>query len=159
MLQNNLIDAISSGFHGKWTHLEPKKALAGLTPATAKKKPNNVDYSCWELLYHIVFWQETIIKQIKGETLDWDELEKKGNWPSEQSMQDDSNFHKLQTRFHSGIEEAQNLLAKTDFTKIATGWPELSVIKLFLVFLQHTSYHLGQIVAIRKCLSNWPEGQ
>ena len=31
--------------------------------------------------------------------------------------------------------------------------------RLMLVFLQHTSYHLGQIVTTRKLLGNWDENR
>ncbi|MHA2232970.1 MAG: DinB family protein [Candidatus Hodarchaeales archaeon] len=158
-MQDQLINAISSGFHGKWTHRDPQKALAGLTPAIAKKRPANIDHSCWELLHHMVIWQEAIIRQIKGELLDWNELEKKENWPSDESMQDDSNFHQLLARFNAGIKEAQSLLGGVDFSKTVGKWPELSAIKLFMVLLQHTSYHIGQILIIRKALGEWPANQ
>ncbi|MFQ5979710.1 MAG: DinB family protein [Candidatus Heimdallarchaeota archaeon] len=156
VLLDHLMNAISSGFHGKWTHLNPQKALAGLTSTIAKKKPNKIDYSCWDLLHHIVFWQDVIIRQLKGDLLDWNELEKKENWPSPESMLDDSNFHQLLDRFSAGIKEAQNLLGGVDFSKTAGKWPELSAIKLYMVLLQHTSYHIGQIIVIRKYLGEWP---
>lgn len=158
LLQNQIIKAISSGFHGKWTHIDPQKALRGLTPASAKKKSDGIDHSCWELLHHIVIWLEAIISQIKGQTVNWHELEKTENWPSEESMQDDSNYHKLVERLQAGIEDAQKLLEQVDFAKIPPGKPELSTIKLFLVLLQHTSYHIGQIITVRKCLGTWPPG-
>jgi uncharacterized damage-inducible protein DinB len=159
LVQTQVIEAITSGLHGKWTHIDPKKALAGLTPANAKKKSNGIDHSCWELLHHTVFFLEVIINQIKGQAPNWHELESSENsenWPSVESMQDDSNYHKLVDRFQAGIEDAQNLLEQADFAKMPAGKPELSTIKLFLVLLQHTSYHIGQIITIRKCLGTWP---
>ena len=57
-------------------------------------------------------------------------------------------------RFHSGIDEAQELLKSVDFANIDEKLPELYVIKHFLTLLQHTSYHLFQIVTIRKILGD-----
>ena len=155
-MKTQLINAIFSGFNGDWIHIEPKKALTGLTPITAKQKPNNSTHSCWELLHHIVIWQDAIIKHINGETIDWNEIEKNDNWPITELMRDESNFNNLVDRFYSGIEEAQNLLQKVDFTRTSSGFPQLSVIKLYLVLLQHVSYHIGQLITIRKCLGDWP---
>ncbi|MHA2245429.1 MAG: DinB family protein [Candidatus Hodarchaeales archaeon] len=155
-MRDHLTSAISGGFQGEWTHIDPKYVFIGLTPITAKKKPNNDTHSCWELLYHIVLWQDTMIKSIKGETVDWNEIEKKDNWPTNETMNDDSNFSKLLDKFNSGIKEARNLLESVDFVKKSVGFPELSTIKLFIALLQHTSYHVGQIVTIRQNLGDWP---
>ncbi len=155
-MHDQVIKAISSGLQGKWTHLDPEKALYGLTPTIARKKPRDNAHSCWELLHHIVIWQDTLIRHIQGETLDWNDIERKNNWPTSESMKDDSNLSTLVTRFRSGIEEANKLLTNVDFMKTSEGFPELSVIKLFIVFLQHTSYHIGQIITVRKCLGDWP---
>lgn len=155
-MKNQLIDAIHSGFNGEWTHIDPKKALAGLTIDNAKKKPNKSTHSCWELLHHIVIWQETIIKNIKGETIDWNEIEGKDNWPTHETMLEDFNFGNLLNRFHTGMEEAQSLLKSVDFINKSVGFPELSTIKLYLTLLQHTSYYIGQIITVRQILDDWP---
>jgi uncharacterized damage-inducible protein DinB len=155
-MQAHLIKAISSGLEGKWTHLDPKKAFVGLTPTIARKKPSANTHSCWELLHHIVIWQDTLIRHIQGETLDWNDIETKDNWPTTESMKDDSNFSTLLSRFESGLKEASTLLESVDFLKTSEGFPELSTIKLFIVLLQHTSYHIGQIIAVRQYLGDWP---
>ena len=155
-MKKQLINAISSGLHGEWTHTDPKRALAGLTPINAKKKSTKSTHSCWELLHHIIVWQDTIINNIKGENLDWREIESQDNWPTEESLTDDSNFLDLKNRFLAGIEEAQDLLKQTDFTEMSRGYPELPKIKLYITLLQHTSYHLGQIMSLRKNLGDWP---
>ncbi len=156
-MQDQLINAISSGFYGEWTHIDPKYALTGLTPLNARKKPDGSAHSSWELLHHIVIWQDTIIRHIQGETLNWNDIEAKDNWPSTESMKDDSNFSTLLARFYSSVEKATTLLTSVDFLKTSGGFPELSTIKLYIVLLQHTSYHIGQIITIRQCLGDSPK--
>ncbi|GAG71098.1 unnamed protein product, partial [marine sediment metagenome] len=34
-MKEHVIEAITSGFEGKWTHIDPKSALANLTPENA----------------------------------------------------------------------------------------------------------------------------
>ena len=158
-MQNNLIDAISSGLHGRFTHIDPQKALVGLTPKIARKKPQSVSHFCWELLHHTVIWQETFLNQIKGEILDWNEIEDTINWPTQEAMKDDSDLQKLLDRFRVGIEETKNLMQTVDFTQTSVGKPALSIVKLFLCLLQHMSLHVGQIVTVRQCLGDWPPKQ
>ncbi|MHA1451165.1 MAG: hypothetical protein ACTSP4_17325 [Candidatus Hodarchaeales archaeon] len=65
----------------------------------------------------------------------------------------------LVEKFTSGIEEAKELLSKVDFSStfsLGDKLPPLSTIKLYMVILQHNSYHLGQLVTIRKCIGDWP---
>ncbi|MFX0205431.1 MAG: DinB family protein [Candidatus Hodarchaeota archaeon] len=156
-MQDQLIKAISSGFYGEWIHIDPKYALIGLTPSNALKKPDGGPHSCWELLHHIVIWQDSIIRHIQGETLDWNEIEANDNWPTIESMKDDSNFDTLLDRFYSNVEKATKLLTNVDFLKTSEGFPELSTIKLYMVLLQHTSYHIGQIITVRQCIGDSPK--
>ncbi|MFW9997204.1 MAG: DinB family protein [Candidatus Odinarchaeota archaeon] len=158
-MKDYIIDAVTSGLHGKWTHIDPEKALVGMTPTNARKRPNGMSHSCWDLLHHMVIWQDAIIRQIKGETVDWNAVEKKDNWPAAETLTNDSNFTVLVKKFHNGIKEAKELLKTenlTGSTVIGEDLPELSVIKLYIILLQHMSYHVGQLVDVRKCLGDWP---
>ena len=65
-MKEQLIKVIINGLHGKNTHLQPKKAIDGLNPENARKKPDNSNHSSWELLHHIVIWQEAIFEAIEG---------------------------------------------------------------------------------------------
>ncbi|OLS21303.1 MAG: hypothetical protein HeimC3_36200 [Candidatus Heimdallarchaeota archaeon LC_3] len=159
IMNDKLVDALSKSFHGEWTHIDPKRALKGLTSENARKKPKGFDHSCWELLYHIVTWQKTLLKNIKGQEIDWNKIEQEDNWPNEEILKNDENFSELVETFYSGINESKELIKNVDLLnekEISIGPKELSIIKLTIVLLQHTSYHLGQIVSLRKFLGDWP---
>jgi len=72
-------------------------------------------------------------------------------------MKDDSNFNTLLNRFYTNVEKATKLLTNVDFLKTSEGFPELSTIKLYMVLLQHTSYHIGQIITVRQCIGDSPK--
>lgn len=109
-MQDILVSALIQGLYGKHIHIEPLEALKGLSPSIARKKPSNQLHSCWEILHHIVIWQEAIINAIKGEKVDWDDIEKNNNWPSEDRMQDDSDFVNLVTKFRTDLFEVEQLI-------------------------------------------------
>jgi len=160
-MRERLIKDLSSGINGFLTHLEPMKAVEGLTPTTARKKPSNKYHSCWELLHHTVVWQDILLKNIDGKFIDWSTISNEDNWPSDEYLSKDDNFIELVKKFKKNLEVAATKLEKIDIMKgIKIGpehTPDVTYFRLFLVFLQHTSYHLGQMVTTRKLLGDWKD--
>ncbi|MFX1370768.1 MAG: DinB family protein [Promethearchaeota archaeon] len=138
------------------------KAIEGLTPETARKRPSNKYHSCWDLLHHTVFWQDILLQNLDGKVIDWTKISNEENWPTDEKLIEDDNFIELVNIFKNKLELAAKKLEKIDFmNRIKIGpenTPDISYFRLFLVFLQHTSYHLGQIVTTRKLLGDWKEG-
>ena len=157
-MEKQLLKDISSGLIGGLTHLHPKKAVEGLTPAIARKKPKNLDHSCWDLLHHTVFWQDILLKNLEGKIVDWYPPHDK-NWPSNEYLSKDDNFLGLLEKFNNNLEKAAEKLKNINLMKrIEIGPPlppDASYFRILLVFLQHTSYHLGQLVTTRKLLGDW----
>ncbi len=154
-MTQQFIEAVNSGLQGRWIHVDPKKALAGLTPDKARQTIKPDMPNCWQLLHHLVIWLETFLDHIKGSTLDWDEIEKNHQWPTTESMQDDANFSQLMDRFDAGMDQAKQLIDKVDLNGKSSGFPELTNLNLYLVLLQHCSYHIGQIISVRKFMNDW----
>jgi len=160
-MREQLIKDLSSGINGFLTHLEPMKAVEGLTPTIARKKPSNKYHSCWDLLHHTVYWQDILLKNLDGKIIDWSKISNEDNWPSDEYLSKDDNFIELVKKFNKNLEIAATKLEKIDLMQgIKIGpehTPDVTHFKLFLVFLQHTSYHLGQMVTTRKLLGDWKE--
>ena len=154
-MKEQVVKIIINGLHGKNTHIKPEKAINGLNPENARKRPDDSNHSCWELLHHIVVWQEAIIEAIEGKKVDWQEVEKNHNWPSSEYLSKDSNFANLVEKFLQGISKAEDLAKVVDLQKPLPAWSEAPVIQAFIVLLQHNSYHLGQIITTRKNLGLW----
>ena len=151
-MKEKMVKALVNGLYGKNTHITPKKALEGLTPANAKIKPENDLHSCWELLHHLKIWQKAILEAIKGEEVDWKDISKNHNWPNTNYLSDDQNFIALVKTFEDGLLEAENLIKTSDFHTPMPAWDDAPILQAVLVLLQHNSYHYGQIVTVRKIL-------
>ncbi|MFX1489179.1 MAG: DinB family protein [Promethearchaeota archaeon] len=160
-MKEQLKKDLSSSLYGALTHLHPKKAVDGLTPSMARKRPSNKYHSCWDLLHHTVFWQDIILKNLEGEYIDWKTISNEDNWPSDEFLSQDRNFIELVKKFDENLKIAANKLENIDLMKEinidSESTPNVTYFRLFLVFLQHTSYHLGQIVTTRKLLGDWQE--
>jgi uncharacterized damage-inducible protein DinB len=154
-MSEQLVKVILNGINGRFTHIDPKKAVDGLIPDEARKKLIDSNHSCWELIHHIVVWQEAIIEAIEGKKIDWEDVEENHNWPTTEYLLEDSNFNPLIKKFLQGLEKAENLAKTTDLNKPMPTWKDEPVIQGFMVLLQHNSYHLGQIITTRKHLGLW----
>lgn len=150
-----LSNIIKGGLHGKHTHLPPNKAINGLTAEMARKRPSPKAASCWEILHHTVVWQKFCIELVKGDKPQWKTV-KLEEWPSQESLSEDAKWEELVSKFKRDLQEATKLAGSIDPMKPMPGWKNAPTIQALLMLAQHNSYHLGQIVAVRKVLGSWP---
>ncbi|MBA7591868.1 hypothetical protein ES708_34037 [subsurface metagenome] len=161
-MQNQLVNDMIHAMSGALTHLSSENALINLTPEKARIKPEKKYHSCWDLLHHLIAWQNIVIQNLNGKFRDWWNIPVDENWPTEEVLSDDKNFVELKNQLKINIEKIKQLLETVDLMEVMKigGGEELkpaTKFRLMLVFLQHTSYHLGQIVTTRKILGNWDE--
>ena len=91
----------------------------------------------------------------KGNTVPWKTV-KVNEWPSSDSLKKDSTWDNLVSTFKQCLKEATKVTDTIDLMKPMPGWNNAPAIQALLVLGQHNSYHLGQIVSIRKTLGYWP---
>lgn len=155
-MNGEIINAIIGGLKAENAHGDPLSILEGLTPAVARKKAPGYEHSCWDLLYHTVIWNDIFLNNIKGIEQNW---RPEDNWPQSKETLVDENFYRLVQRFKDNIQEVRDLLAKPtlDFKakqKISLHeTTELPSLKLFIIILQHISYHTGQIACVKKLVT------
>jgi hypothetical protein len=89
---------------------------------------------------------------IEGNSVDWKDISKNHNWPTDDYLSDNTNFQKLVLKFENGLKQAERLFKTIDLHKPMPDWDNAPIIQSIIVLLQHNSYHLGQIMAVRKIL-------
>ncbi|MHA2190875.1 MAG: DinB family protein [Candidatus Thorarchaeota archaeon] len=156
---DNMNDAIlqvfSKGLQGHNAHVHPLKSVKGLTAEKARTNPSDGVRSCWEQLYHMVYWQDLVIEDLKGGKVDFAEASKH-DWPEAGKMGKDADWPKLIQRFEEGINEMGGFVNKDDISRPIESWNNLPVAKAVMVIIQHNSYHIGEIVVARKSIGLWP---
>ncbi len=154
-MKEHITMLMKGALRGKNTHTHPNHILRGLTAKIARKHPTPTANSCWDELHHIVAWQHFCLEVAKGNTVPWKTI-KANEWPSTESPSDDSQWQLLLATFKKGLQEGTKLVESIALWQPMPGWDQKPAIQALLVFAQHNSYHLGQIVAIRKALGAWP---
>ena len=138
-------------------HVDWKTALADFPAKHRGTRPPGASHSAWELLEHARIAQ-------------WDILEfsrnprhvspgfPEGYWPKTPSPASQADWDKSVEAFQHDLQQMIELVKnpRTDlFAKIPHGDGQ-TVLRQALVLADHNSYHLGQLVDLRRALGAWP---
>lgn len=147
-----LQDVFTRGLEGLDSHINPEKALLNVDAELAKKKIEKFHHSIWDLLHHMDTWQNVVIESIEGKDIDWEDISKNKNWPTEESKNNSKNFERLMTSFLEGTNRVKQLIKSTDLAKPIPSWRDVPALTALMVVITHNSYHLGQIMVLKKNL-------
>jgi hypothetical protein len=143
-----LINAIK----GINAHVNPANVLEDLTVEIAGCQVQNSPYTIWQVLKHLNFWQERFIGYIKEENTP-PVLQAKEGWSFPLSPQSPEELDKEIQKFNSGLKTIMSL-TQSELNKKAqkyeTGYDVLQAMA------SHISYHLGEIVLLRRIIGAWP---
>ena len=138
---------------GGSAHADFDTAVKHFPAALRGKRPNGSPHSAWELLEHMRIAQWDIVGFIR----DRKHVSPKfpdGYWPNSPKPPNAAAWNKSVNAFRKDHKAMIALLSdnKTDlFAKIPSGNGQ-TILKEALVLADHTSYHLGQFMFVRKTL-------
>jgi hypothetical protein len=110
----------------------------------------------WDLLEHARMAQRDILDftvNPKHVSLDWPA----GYWPNSLAPANDAEWEKSVREFFDDLKEMEKLVSnpRTDlFARILHGTGQ-TFLRQVLLLIDHNSYHLGQLVLVRRLLDAW----
>jgi hypothetical protein len=133
-------------------HLTFREAVADFPPALRGKKPRGAPHTAWQLLEHMRLAQEDILDFSRNPKY----KEKKfpdDYWPAEPAPPSGEAWDRSVKQFERDLRAMQSLIAKTAniYAKIPHGQGQ-TLLREALLVADHNSYHLGQLVFLRKML-------
>jgi uncharacterized damage-inducible protein DinB len=138
-------------------HASFEKIVAGLPPALRGQAPSGLPYSPWQLLEHIRLTQHDILEFCRNpayEELDWPA----GYWPNSPSPPSAKAWDKSVAAVRQDREALKKLALDPDIdllARVPAGDGQTYLRELLLV-ADHTAYHLGELVVVRRALGTWP---
>ena len=148
--------ALQKALRGHQAHLGPQQVLGGLTVAIANEKPGGSPYSIWNILRHIQFWQEQFWGYLSQNPLPPVPSDAIG-WPGPDHVTTQEELQEEITRFMNSLEQMELLLDRpeVDLTPVSSkfyesGWEAIQAL------ICHNSYHLGQILLLRRMQGDYP---
>lgn len=140
-------------------HIGLEAALAGLLPEWRTHRPPGL-HSIWQLAEHIRLTQQDIIHYTLDATWrspPWPE----GYWPENYGDLTEATWQATLAGYR---EDLQDLIAlvqnpQCDLSAELPHGEGRSYVRQILLVADHTAYHTGQIISLRRALGDWPPQQ
>ena len=134
-------------------HKAIKRGITHFPIALINKKIPNVDYTPWQLLDHMRRAQIDIIKFFTDagyKSPDWP----KGYWSDKNETVDEDKWKKTVEEFFEGLDVMEKFVKDDKYDLFANipHAPQYTIFREVLVLSNHNSYHLGQLMLMRKML-------
>jgi len=130
-----------------------KTALEGLTEQQASIKTNRSNNSIWEILNHLIYWNELYLERFKTETFKLEEITNDQTFENRNDLTWPQSVTKIRKIF-LGWEMAIQSAPDDKLNKMISA-KSLTWSNMIMNLITHTAYHTGQIITIRKEQQNW----
>ena len=149
---------VAASLDWEQAHAKLEGAVKGLAASLRGQRPAGYPHSAWELLEHIRITQGDLLDFCRNpdyeETLAWPQ----DYWPPTPAPPAPEDWDKSIADYRRDREALARFTTetKTDLTdKIPRGTGQ-TYLRTILVAVDHASYHVGQIVSVRRLLGAWP---
>ena len=137
-------------------HADFDAAVADLPASLRGVAPTGLPYSPWQLVEHLRLTQADILefcRNVHYVEQKWPD----DYWPKSPAPPDDTSWDASIAAFHSDQKALQKLIMDPDcdlFSKVPAGNGQ-TFLREFLLVADHTAYHVGQLIAVRRLLGAW----
>lgn len=145
----NLLDA-------EGAHIGFEDAIKGFPSKLRGKRIDGAPHTAWQLLEHMRIAQWDILefsRDAKHVSPKWPQ----GYWPDSEAPPSNEAWQKSVQQFHDDLEQMKDLLKKASeealYKKIPHGDGQ-TLLREVLIVADHNSYHLGQLMYLRKALES-----
>jgi hypothetical protein len=150
-----LCELLCNALTGNRAHVSAERAFEGLSWRQAGQEVPGSPHTIWQLLKHLNYWQDRLISRIEGMKVLPAKTSDDG-WKFEKAPSDETTYRRELGKFLTGIDYmTQTLLPESNGLIDCKGdYPNgFAVIQ---TMASHISYHLGEVVLLRRMLELWP---
>ena len=138
-------------------HASFDAAVKGVAPKFRGIVPDGWEYSAWQLVEHIRIAQEDILQfcvSAHYEEKKWPDE----HWPASPAPPSDAAWDASIEAYRRDRTALQQLAANTDIDLTATvpNGETQTYLREILLVADHTAYHVGQLITLRRQLGIWP---
>jgi uncharacterized damage-inducible protein DinB len=149
-------DLVARALAWQDAHATFEDAVTGIPADMRGRQPANLPYSAWQLLEHLRITQRDILDFCVDS--DYEEMKWPDDyWPSAAAPPSDAAWNDSIRAFKEDRKALQKLAADASVdleARIPHGSGQTYIRELVLV-IDHSAYHVGQLVLVRRLLGNW----
>jgi hypothetical protein len=151
-----LRDQLAKSLDWGEAHVDWKSALADLPGKHRGVKPPGAPHSAWELLEHVRIAQWDILEFSRNPQHVSPDFPA-GYWPKSPAPPNAAAWGKSIKAFEHDSREMQKLVTdpRTDLVAPIPHGSGQTILREALLLADHNSYHLGQLVLLRRLLGEW----
>lgn len=149
-------------FHGKGTHADPIVCVEDLPQELAARTVAGFPHSVGDLVFHMNYWMDYELRRIRGERAAYPEHAAE-SWPSSPLPGDAQEWDRLRRQMNVMLAELSALAQSAadlsrEIAAMHAGHKKIAGTLEAVLWqtITHNSYHVGQIVMIRRILGAWP---
>lgn len=138
-------------------HVGFDKAVDGIPPDKRGARARGFEHSPWQLLEHMRIAQEDILDFCVNANYEHNMKWPDDYWPTEPAPPNAKAWTDSIARYTRSREDLKQLIrAVEDLTaNVPTGKGTQTYLRAILLAADHTAYHVGQLVAVRRALGVW----
>jgi uncharacterized damage-inducible protein DinB len=139
-------------------HVGFDKAVAGLPAEQRGVRPAGFEHSVWELVEHIRLAQDDIVEFCVSPQYEHTKAWPDDYWPKSPQPADETSWTSSLDGYARGKAQMKDVVRRVDdlTAPVPTGKSNQTYLRSALLLADHTAYHVGQIVAVRRALGVWP---
>ena len=148
-------ETIERLLYGTGSHVHVLDALEGLAAEDAARRPEGAPHSVFQILGHMVYWQDIALARIRGEPHTAADRAADG-WPRAATPAGEKGWRRTVGELAAGLRAFEEHLVEA--MDPAPPDPERAALarRNVRMVMGHNAYHLGQIVILRQQLGCWP---
>jgi len=151
-LQEHLLNLLK----GDGAHADFETAVKDLPANLRGKRPQGAEHSAWEVLEHLRIAQWDILEFIRNPKHVSPEFPS-GYWPRSETPPSEKAWDQAVAAFRADQKAIGDLLANdsTDLFAPLLHAEDKTILREMLLVADHNSYHLGELVLLRRLLGAW----
>ncbi len=149
-----MADWLADNLEGRYAHALSGTVFDGLPPGVAGRRLPGVPYTIWQVLQHMIWWQDWWLGRMAGDRPD-NPPDLAATWDKREAPADEAAWRGAVLHFQQGLARAKDRAAR-DLDAPVQAEPPGTVGSELVQLMAHNSYHVGQVVLLRRLLGCWP---
>lgn len=142
---------------GGQAHATFADAVAAFPIERAGEKPAQLPYSAWQIVEHIRIALRDLLEFVTNseyKEMEWPEA----YWPKEASPSEGESWQQSVQAVHEDLRAFEGLVTSAEsnlHSAIPWGKNGETLLREVLLAADHTSYHVGELIVLRRLLGAW----